>query len=57
MKKPQKAPGLSDIKPDPSIFTDKDLVDLAKSYNSRYLHWDRLQYYDCEGTDARTYGI
>ena len=47
MKRPQKAPGLSDIKPDPSMFTDRDLVDLAKSYNSRYLHWDRLQYYEC----------
>ena len=47
MKRPQKAPQLSQIKPAPEIFSDADSRDLAREYNEKYLHWDKLQYYDC----------
>jgi len=47
MRKPQKAPDLSQIKPSPDIITDPESIALARGYNDRYLHWDRLQYYDC----------
>ena len=47
MKKPQKAPELSQIKPAPEILMDANSVDLAREYNEKYLHWDKLQYYEC----------
>ena len=47
MKRPQKAPSLSQIKPAPEILSDTDSMNLAREYNEKYLHWDKLQYYDC----------
>ena len=47
MKKPQKAPELSQIKPASEILSDANSRDLARQYNEKYLHWDKLQYYDC----------
>lgn len=47
MRKPQAAPEPSQMKPSPEVFTDPESLLLAKGYNDRYLHWDRLQYYDC----------
>ena len=47
MRRPQKSPDLSEIEPDKGILCDSGSLKLAKEYNERYLHWDRLQYYDC----------
>ena len=47
VKKPQNAPELSQIKLDPEILLDVNSMDLAREYNEKYLHWDKLQYYDC----------
>ena len=47
MKRPQVPPELSQIEPDLSIMKDPESMDLVRDYNERYLHWDRLQYYDC----------
>ncbi len=47
MRKPQTAPAISQIEPSPGIFTDPESIGLATEYNARYLHWDRLQYYEC----------
>lgn len=47
MKRPQKALSLSQIKPAPEILSDTDSMNLAREYNEKYLHWDKLQYYDC----------
>jgi Fic family protein len=47
MKRPQKAPPLSRIEPAPDILSDDESRELAREYNERYLHWDKLQYYDC----------
>lgn len=47
MKKPQKAPVLSRISPAAGIFTDADSLNLARGYNEKYLHWDKLRYHDC----------
>ena len=47
MKRPQKAPELSQIELAPEILLDANSVDLAREYNEKYLHWDKLQYHDC----------
>ncbi len=47
MRRPQKSPDLSGIKPDMDIMHDSRSLELARDYNERYLHWDKLQYYDC----------
>ena len=47
MRRPQTAPELSQIKISSEIITDPESIRLAKEYNGRYLHWDKLQYYDC----------
>ena len=47
MKRLQKAPELSQIKPVPEILLDTDSMKLARKFNEKYLHWNKLQYYDC----------
>lgn len=47
MRRLQNAPDMSQIKPSPEILTDPDSMELARKYNEKYLHWDKLQYYDC----------
>lgn len=47
MKRPKNAPDLSQIRPSPEILFDPNSMDLARNYNEKYLHWNKLQYYDC----------
>jgi hypothetical protein len=47
MRRPLKAPDISEIRPSGDIFYDQESMELARRYNERYLHWDRLQYHDC----------
>ncbi len=47
MKILQNAPELSQIKPVPEILLDTYSMELARKYNEKYLHWNKLQYYDC----------
>ena len=47
MRRPQKSPGLSELKPDTDILNDSRSLELAREYNEKYLHWDKLQYYEC----------
>ena len=47
MRRPLKAPDISEIRPAGDVFYDQESMELARRYNERYLHWDRLQYHDC----------
>ena len=47
MRRPQKSPELSGLSPEKGILSDSRSLELARDYNERYLHWDKLQYYDC----------
>ena len=47
MRRPQTAPPMSQINPTLDIISDPESMELAKGYNDKYLHWDKLQYYDC----------
>ena len=47
MRRPQKSPELSGLSPEKGILSDSRSLELAREYNEKYLHWDKLQYYDC----------
>ena len=52
MKRPESAPRLNDLLDGISLSWSSETMELAKEYNSRYLHWSELEYRDI-GPDSR----
>lgn len=52
MKRPESAPRLNDLLDGTSLSWSSETMELAKEYNSRYLHWSELEYRDI-GPDSR----
>ena len=52
MKRPEQAPELKDLLNGGLPTWSPDTMELAKEYNSRYLHWSDLEYRDV-GPDSR----